>query len=200
MTEQEWLEYTDPTPMLDFFRGQASKRKLRLFACACWRRAWRFLPTEADRRAVVVAERFADGLASVEDLPEPFDENGRSASPYVCCPPAADAPYHADVAAYMCARAVTGSVDDSAALFTSERRSQTDLLRDIFGMLRSVSIEPSWLAWNDSTIPKLAQSIYDERAFDRLPILAVYWFSENRKFAFGAAVCFQGLRRSLIML
>jgi hypothetical protein len=30
----------------------------------------------------------------------------------------------------------------------------------------------SWLAWNDGTIVKLAQAIYDERAFDRLPVVA----------------------------
>ena len=30
----------------------------------------------------------------------------------------------------------------------------------------------SWLAWNDGTVVKLAQAIYDDRAFDRLPILA----------------------------
>jgi hypothetical protein len=28
------------------------------------------------------------------------------------------------------------------------------------------------LAWNDDTVPKLAQAIYEERAFDRLPVLA----------------------------
>jgi hypothetical protein len=35
MTEQEWLECTDPTPMLEFLRERTSDRKLRLFACAC---------------------------------------------------------------------------------------------------------------------------------------------------------------------
>src|SRR4051794_18310239 len=35
-----------------------------------------------------------------------------------------------------------------------------------------VRIDPAWLAWNDRTIPRLARAICDERAWDRLPILA----------------------------
>jgi hypothetical protein len=33
-------------------------------------------------------------------------------------------------------------------------------------------MESPILAWRDSTIRKLAKSIYDDRAFDRLPLLA----------------------------
>ena len=39
MTEQDWQCCTDPTPLLVFLRGRASKRKLRLFAVACCRQA-----------------------------------------------------------------------------------------------------------------------------------------------------------------
>jgi hypothetical protein len=35
-----------------------------------------------------------------------------------------------------------------------------------------LAIDPLWLAWNDGTVVKLASDIYEERAFDRLPILA----------------------------
>ncbi|MGH7169008.1 MAG: hypothetical protein ACRELG_01855 [Gemmataceae bacterium] len=43
----------------------------------------------------------------------------------------------------------------------------------MFGNLfRQIIIEPSWLAWNDGTVPKLARNVYERRAFDRLPILA----------------------------
>jgi hypothetical protein len=38
MTEQEWLECSDPEKLLRFLKGRAGERKLRLFACACCRR------------------------------------------------------------------------------------------------------------------------------------------------------------------
>jgi hypothetical protein len=37
MTEQEWLQATDPEPMLEFIQVKASQRKLRLFAVGCSR-------------------------------------------------------------------------------------------------------------------------------------------------------------------
>jgi hypothetical protein len=47
------------------------------------------------------------------------------------------------------------------------------LLRCIFGSpFRLVTIKPTWLRWNDGTVVKIAQSIYDERRFEDLPILA----------------------------
>jgi len=64
--------------------------------------------------------------------------------------------------------AVDAAVDPDA-----ERATQAAILRDIFGNpLRQVAVDPFWLSWNGGTVVKLAQGIYDERAFDRLPILA----------------------------
>jgi hypothetical protein len=45
-------------------------------------------------------------------------------------------------------------------------------LRDIFNPFRPITLNPSWLSWNNGTMVKLAQSVYEDRAFDRLPILA----------------------------
>src|SRR4051794_33865241 len=64
MTEAEWLASEDPQPMLAFVRERIGERKARLFACACCRRVWDRLSHERSRRAVEVAERFADGLAT----------------------------------------------------------------------------------------------------------------------------------------
>src|SRR5262249_47421296 len=49
-----------------------------------------------------------------------------------------------------------------------------DTLREVVGPVSHfrVSIGQAILLWNDSTILKLAQAIYEERAFDHLPILA----------------------------
>ncbi len=68
MSELEWVECTDPTPMLDFLKGRASDRKLRLFACACCRRVWDLMPNRRSRSAVEAGEQFADGLITVEQL------------------------------------------------------------------------------------------------------------------------------------
>jgi hypothetical protein len=79
MTEEEWLACTDPAAMLKFLHGRVSDRKLRLFACACCRRAWPLTAgatgpqAQAVARAwgaVEVAEGFADGAATAEALAE----------------------------------------------------------------------------------------------------------------------------------
>jgi hypothetical protein len=55
----------------------------------------------------------------------------------------------------------------------AEKAAQTTVLRELFGNpFRPVAINPTRLLWKGGTVVKLAQAIYEERAFDRLPILA----------------------------
>lgn len=52
----------------------------------------------------------------------------------------------------------------------TERSAQVALIKDVFGNpFRPVTVDP---LWQTATVVALAQAIYDERAFDRLPILA----------------------------
>jgi hypothetical protein len=177
MTEQEWLACTDPQPMLEFLRGTASDRKLRLFACACCRRLWHLLTDERSRNAVEVAEQFADGRKTTDEISARFHDAEPVKYDF-------HHNYFAADAASRCLHrshglvpksiqwAVTSAApeDGKATAATAETTEQTGLVRCIFGNpFRPVTINPSWLT---STVIQLAEAIYHERAFERLPILA----------------------------
>jgi hypothetical protein len=86
MTEAEWLACTDPEPMLKFLKGKASDRKLRLFTCACCRRASNVLD-EHIQTAVELAERNVDeptalSIWAVAEM-EPRLKDHRASQPLV---------------------------------------------------------------------------------------------------------------------
>src|SRR4051794_21339957 len=74
MDEREWLTCGEPGRLLDHLAWlpalppeEGRRRKALLLVCACCRRRWSRL-SPAGRRAVEVAERFADGAATPEDV------------------------------------------------------------------------------------------------------------------------------------
>lgn len=190
MTEEKWLACNDPRPMLDVLRGRVSDRKLRLFAIACFRRDWTLYTDERSRESIVVGERYADGKATATELKtshdaamqaareitdaafmpfgtwrtdQDFEENNRRISSSLA----------ANDAAWGSAMAATSRRRIQTPGAVAEARAEAVLLRDIFGNpFRPVTLDPSWLAWNDGTIPRLAQAIYSDRRFADLPILA----------------------------
>jgi hypothetical protein len=68
VTEAEWLACDNPSTLLKHARYRSSARKSRLFAVACCRLTWHLLIDERSRKAVEVAERFADGAATEQEL------------------------------------------------------------------------------------------------------------------------------------
>src|ERR1700677_206200 len=69
MTPIEWPNFNDPDEILFSIQGQASDRKLRLVCCACVRRVWyRLAQSPASRDAVALAEEFAEGRKTHQEL------------------------------------------------------------------------------------------------------------------------------------
>jgi hypothetical protein len=187
MTEAQWLACRNPPMMLGFLRGKVSDRKSRLFACACCRFTFSVLAEAFDRsieEIIEAMEWYADGLAG-EDLRRDAERKAR----LIECGPALidDLVFHtltATASAVVSATDVWASLVDYVEQVGDEdcRNPGADklisfgrqALHDVIGPLpfRSVTLKPSWLAWRDGTIPKLAQGIHDDRAFGRLPLLA----------------------------
>ena len=166
MTESQWQVASEPHAMLEFLQsnGKPNERKVRLFAVACSRRMWDRIDA-LGRNAVDVAERFADGAADAE---------GMRAARLACHGAGGQAAWyaaasHPAIAARNAARsAQAGAV--TLATEADELVAQANLLREIFGNpFRPLSVDPSWLT---PSVVNLAQTIYDDRAFDRMPELA----------------------------
>jgi hypothetical protein len=178
MTVEEWDSSTDRDAMLFSMRYTASEAKLRLFACACCRLVWDLLPGPKSRKAVEVAEDFAEGLAERPRLTAAGKAARREADPVED----ANVAYWATEAdvGVMLVNACWCSVilsarrsdpDVAEAIRGETVAAQCDLLRDLFTPLHRPTLDPAWLAWGDGLVTKLADGISEERAFDRMPIL-----------------------------
>src|SRR5205085_9874591 len=68
MRDTNWLSSTDPATMLQTLGRRPTGRRVRLLSCAFSRQIWHIMTDHRCRRAVEVAERFADGEASRDEL------------------------------------------------------------------------------------------------------------------------------------
>jgi hypothetical protein len=173
VTEAEWLASEDPGPLLEATwplpcEGPAS-RKRRLLGCAYCRRQWERLG-QAERNAVEAAERLADELASRGQFRDAFrdqfgsDTIARAFTRLLWS--VGDGPDHRLMEAVGWWEQEWGAA--------GQRAAHAHLVRDAFGnpFRPAPAVDPGWLAWNGGTARKLAEGVYAERAFDRLPVLA----------------------------
>lgn len=168
MTEDEWSSDPHVEFMLEFLRGRASHRKLRLFAVACCRSVWSLLKDGGCRQAIEVAERFADDPsvraeldAALRTVDSFFDKQGRQ--------------HFANQAAYAVGSEppnvawVVEAIDElppDKAARQKEYHGHAALLRHIIGNpFRPYPAPSSW----PSTVVQLAESLYQGQDC-RLPL------------------------------
>lgn len=191
MTEEEWLNAASSWRMLNNVQelfGRQKKywwdRKYRLFGCACFRAVWELLPDEVLHSAVVVAEKYTDGLCDKSDLDEArraiIQQSHWLKSVYVeCC-------------LQLLLRTARKTAESglrachwekvNCALSTEdlkrERREQEarlarlhcEIIRDIFGNPFRLVAFPTH--WRTSTAVAIARQMYELRDFSAVPILA----------------------------
>jgi hypothetical protein len=178
MTEAEWLAATDPEPMQTFLRDKASDRKFRLFSSACVRFVWS-LSCKPPPSVVSTVEEFADALTTKAALKkarlsmrqerhclnEAMEGMNQKWLGYWLTEVAASENGFRQVLSELVRLS-----SELSGVIIPEPNAICDLYRDIFGNpFRPVSIESTWLT---STVVQLGEGIYQERAFDRFPILA----------------------------
>ena len=186
MTEAEWLSASDSrdllypsgwrervargSPTLDGLDAPipklvANERRLMLYACGCLRLLFPQLRFSEDRRALDTAERYADNEATRDQLEEATQNCGATVASVKRLPVIRIA--RLSVEDVFESKRVDHPAGPRMPLYNAKR---ADLLRDIFGNpFRPVAFDP---AWRTSTALAIANGIYDDRAFDRLPILA----------------------------
>jgi len=191
LTEEGWRQGRRPLILLAWLRRSAGvtqtkdgRRRLRLFACACARRHWDRIgdqsPTHADalRNGVVAAERFADGeidRATFEAEVAEARRQGRGIS--VLAAPAFIAGHSTLTVAFEGAWEVArlgpyaGGAYHGEQLET-EQAAQCDLIREIFGNPFRPAEPPACLPRRGGAIRALAETIYRERTYAELPVLA----------------------------
>lgn len=155
MTEAEWLSCGNSLQMIAHMHTLAGdwRRKCRLLTVGCWRRYRAFLSEDPDGWEVVATNEIA---ADAPDTPEVrvFADADQLVTGW------------GDVEDW----AITGAWGVDPFTIPGEWEAQAALIREVVGNpFRPVTFNPLWLTAN---VLALAQTIYDSRAWDTLPILA----------------------------
>jgi hypothetical protein len=219
MNEAEWLNAVNATDLWAFVRhemgfnrrivdspdAEYNKRLLYLAGVAVCRRFEHLFPEVGCHRMLQVAEAFAEGRATLNELCDAHEDVDRMRDDLL---PAANGAaveavfwlcpddykvrralaFLSDAAGYLRAVAegilsAEATLHDARAVWKhpaflagkgEEERALCGLIRHVIGnpFRPSRPLPPAIFAWNDGAVRKLAQTIYDDRAFERLPLLA----------------------------
>ena len=176
MTDDEWLTCLDPDLLLDAARvaKRLNARKSRLYGCACFRLVWDQIATPDVRVAVEKSEQRADRLISDQELERyryPLGDKNNVVDHWLSLAIQSLAMTNSNPS-YV-AWSVRSSTEND--IYRHARRGlpcrwQADLVREVVGNpYRAVTFESRW---RTSDVLGLARAIYEDLAFDRMPILA----------------------------
>lgn len=154
----------------------ATPRKARLFACGCARLAWNLLDAPAARRAVVVAEEFADKVISSAEFRAASAAARQVRKAAARSHPEDKRRYRVLTAVYYASHFGQKGTPPFAHAVAALEALPPDLrdaggpglVRCVFG---SPGVDPLPL-WLDPPVTALAAGIYEARAWGRLPELA----------------------------
>jgi hypothetical protein len=173
MTPEAWDNETWDRNMIAFLgwdeRGFA--RKHRLYLISLCRHFWKHLDSNTGRPAIEAAELFVEGHLSSVELRAIHEAHGRAFVAY-----ASEHGKRSFRTRYMYLMGCALQASDPAGCRLEAEWSPTAtglttaLLRDIFGhRVRPNSFDP---LWRTSDVIGLARAVYEDRAFERLPVLA----------------------------
>jgi hypothetical protein len=174
MHEEEWLKSNDLQAMLEIIRNEPIPRKDRLCAVAWARSVLRHATTEPafqpyrdwlDEASwtpqLEAAERFADGMISPATLRAARRPSGGPYNFFMIV---------AGVSRFSLGEAFTALRGIKGEFKLPHLEEICGLIREVFGNpLRLVTFEPCWRSGNAVA---LAHTMYDERDFAAMPILA----------------------------
>lgn len=163
--------------MLHHLRDRLSPRALRLFACACCRRVWGLLQDKRSRTAIHKLEAYADDLSNERLRTDAYNianpafldvDFSQEAHWFAACVVLCAA--ERDVPTNLIGNLESALAKTEGMTMHEVRQLESDWLKDIFdNPLYPATLNPTVLT---SPVTTLAQEIYDDRTFDRLPDLA----------------------------
>jgi hypothetical protein len=171
VTEEEWLAATDPIPMLGCLGGEPSDRKLRLFACTCYRLIPGFLEPGGYRDALELTEKDIESPVEQEAIDQLRVQRGmwwyrRSG---LAEANAAMDTYWLDLRGLEWLELCS---DETRETLERERASGplAVRMREVFGNPYRPTVFDS--SWRTDTVLSLATQMYESRDFSTMPSMA----------------------------